>query len=493
MTFTCLTSLDKVFSAKGLWSLISSASFSDSPSAHMGNGSGDYGPNGSNAAILGALGTLIGYVGTEISVNDLFERLLWPQRHYNSPPTQALWKMAFLMPMGGPLHKAALRTLDTLHEKGLFKGSRRGHMLGTAFFRDTGRTYNAYEGESLSTVEHVRNGMWVRAVDQMPGLLKDPVSAKPRPDDAPSLTRNVRQQICVSHIYLRRPAGKLPDSVIKEDTHDLGWMTLGWIIATETTGIAVAFVVVLVWRSAFMLLWLLPLLLKLVSACFPVPRQGLAASSRAASIPSQDRVVRFEIVSNGNGFQIIEGEESLAVQFFRHYGHPIRSRGRELLQMTIVIIFGLLFPAGLLCSLLWMPTGMQTVWLSYQLYTVIALHVYHFAGGHHWATTEEKICRAFRDAEAKHEDAEVVFGTDIKSAVHATLIRTSHDSFADGRAHVSRLLSSPYCKEKDSQQYSRSPSRETSGSAPSDTPLLCQKTPDPVGTSASEMQSRRKL
>lgn len=450
----------------------------------MGGGSGDYSSdttNNSNAAVLGALGTLIGYVGTEISVNDLFERLLWPQRHYNSPPLPAMWRMAFLMPMGAPLHKAALRALDELYEKGLFKGHRRGHMLGTAFFRDTGRSYSAHEGRTEPTTEHVRNGMWVRAMDEMPGLLKDSVSAKPQHDDAAvPLTRSVRQQISVSHLLLSRSNATPSKVVIKENTDAVDMSTILCLIVTEITGIAVAFVVAVVWRSGFMILWLLPLLLKLLSACFPIPREGLAAGSKVNSAQAQDRIVKYEIIPNGNGFQVIEGDESLVVQFFRHYGHPIRSRGREILQMTIVTGFGLLFPVGLLCSLLWMPTGMQTVWLSYQLYTTLALHIYHFAGGHHWATTEEQISRAFRVAEAKHKEAQIIFGTDTETRVHATLVRTSHDSFADGKAHVSRLLSESCCEKRDSLEPSPSLSRASSGSVSADTALLPQKSIDAV-------------
>ena len=241
-----------------------------------------------------------------------------------------------------------------------------------------------------------------------------------------------------------------------------------------------------------MILWLLPLLLKLLSACFPIPREGLAVGSKSTSAQAQDRIVKYEIIPNGNGFQVIEGEESLVVQFFRHYGHPIRSRGREILQMTIVTCFGLLFPVGLICSLLWMPAGMQTVWLSYQLYTTVALHVYHFAGGHHWATTEEKISCAFRDAEAKHEDAQVVLGSDPEKRIIATLVRTSHDSFADGKAHVSRLLSESCCEKQISPESSPSLSRASSGSVPPDTALLPEKTANAAAVTPDRIASKTK-
>ena len=126
----------------------------------MGDEAGSYGqgttagPN--DAKILGALGTL---VGTEISVGDLFERLLRPQRFYIGLSAKSIWKLGFLMPMGGPLHNACKRTLDSFYHKGLFKGGKLGHMLGTAFFSDTERLYQVHEPNASPKREHVRNGL----------------------------------------------------------------------------------------------------------------------------------------------------------------------------------------------------------------------------------------------------------------------------------------------------------------------------------------------
>ena len=462
---------------------LSSPYFQESFCCNMGSRAKNYGsqdPAGSSTAILGALGTLIGYVGTEITVNDLFERLLWPQRYYNGPSAHAVWKIALLIPMGGPLHKAALRTLDSFHKNGLFKGNRRGHMLGSAFFSDTGRSYHLHKGEASPTAEQVRNGIWVRVLDEMPVLLKDPVSKEPKDEDAIPLTRPVRQQVAVSHLHLARSVGVYTGPVISEDTRSFGIKAIGWLIVTETNGIVVALGVLLVWRSPFMLLWLLPLFLKLLSASFSILREDLTQHQTSNPKKDQRPNVKFEIIPKSNGFQIIEGEESVIVQFFRHYGHPVRSRGREILQITIVTMFGLLFPLGLLCSLLWMPPGMQIVWLSYQLYCTVALHIYHFAGGHHWATTEERICDSLRVAEAKHQDAHIQFGSDRNTAVYATLTRTSHDNFADGKAHVQRLLSASGCEKQESLNPSPALSRASSGTSSPTRALLPQPKPDAV-------------
>ena len=69
----------------------------------------------------------------------------------------------------------------------------------------------------------------------------------------------------------------------------------------------------------------------------------------------------FEVNTHGHGFLVVEGKESVVLQFFRHYGHPIRNRARELIQISIVVAFGLVFPIGLMCSLIWMPVVLQYV------------------------------------------------------------------------------------------------------------------------------------
>jgi hypothetical protein len=64
------------------------------------------------ASVLNALGTLIGYLGAEVAIPEIFERLLWPERCYNGSNLSKASQMAFFMPMGGPLHKAALSSLN---------------------------------------------------------------------------------------------------------------------------------------------------------------------------------------------------------------------------------------------------------------------------------------------------------------------------------------------------------------------------------------------
>lgn len=101
-------------------------------------------------AVAGVLGSFIGYLGAEVSKETIFERLLWPQRFYNHLNLEILVKMGFLMPLGGPLHRAALQTLDTFHERGLYDGSCRKNMVGTAFLRNSRHPYWA------RTIQHER-------------------------------------------------------------------------------------------------------------------------------------------------------------------------------------------------------------------------------------------------------------------------------------------------------------------------------------------------
>ena len=89
-------------------------------------------------SVIGALGTLIGYIGSEAATDDVFERVLWPQRFFNAFSWQDILDIGLLNPMGGPMHKAALTALDKFYQSGLFRGRDLGNMLGTAFFRDAG-------------------------------------------------------------------------------------------------------------------------------------------------------------------------------------------------------------------------------------------------------------------------------------------------------------------------------------------------------------------
>lgn len=117
-----------------------------------------------DANISGALGAVLGYIGAEAATPSIFERLLWPQRAYANFKLSLLPGAAFATSMDGPLHKAALKTLDTIFDHGLMKGAHQGHMLGSAFFPDQGWQYTMHGGsEYESHTEDVR-GVVVEAL-----------------------------------------------------------------------------------------------------------------------------------------------------------------------------------------------------------------------------------------------------------------------------------------------------------------------------------------
>ena len=113
-----------------------------------------------SSVAFGALGTLIGYVGAEVALDSMFSRLLWPARFYNNSNTDELVAITALMPMDGPIHKAALLALDRLITSGLNKGYCRGDMLGINFYEDIKKSYTLRAGtdDKNEQQKEVRNG-----------------------------------------------------------------------------------------------------------------------------------------------------------------------------------------------------------------------------------------------------------------------------------------------------------------------------------------------
>jgi hypothetical protein len=430
----------------------------------------DYSQMAQQTSVNNALGTLLGYLGSEVATPDVFERLLWPGRFYSGFDIFKVPNMALFMPLGGPLHKAALMTLDKIISNGLFKGWNQGHMLGSPFYHDTHTNYTVYDcaDTRIKEREHVRNGFWTRVIANLPipysNLEYKRYATRDNPEvraDTPAVRSRAIHR--VSHLRLSVPMHKPPPSqVINGDVEGTSAQTYLALVITEVSGIAVACCVMAVWKSWFMLLWLVPLILKLVSAFLTVdrhpleipvsalppqsagPSKGLRSQyhvmkkeDEKALLPSRQK--KFEINGLPDGFLIIEGDENLILQFFRHYGHPIRNRFREYTQIIIIIQFGFVFPIGLLCSLLWMPVGIQYVWMSYQLYATCAMHIYRYAGGQTWATTEERIAKAFAKAGAKGQPQRAFLGGK-QGVVMAELEVTYHNRYRDGKCYSDELL-----------------------------------------------------
>lgn len=342
-----------------------------------------------------ALGSVLGYAGGEVAEVTTFERLLWPQRFYNDTTLPTMLKQALFMTMGGPLHSAALKTLDVYRTHGLYRGPGRGNFLGTAFYPDLEIRYKSqlrpgdpgYEGDN-----EVRNGFWVEVLRQ---LDRDVTNAgrgtSPKPDAEAADGGRFRALQAVHHLRLRFTGAKEKPTrntrILSEDS--ITWRTLLGIMLSETVAIAAAIVAILLgtwWMAIFMVL---PLLFKLLSLLFHVRREGLqrapvATERRVSGEALGDAAIAdiIELVGLQQGFLLIEGPVPVVKQFFRHYGHPHRNgragivndRWREVFCIAVTYAFVVYFPAGLILSI-WMDESMQYLWLAYELYAVLSMHV----------------------------------------------------------------------------------------------------------------------
>ena len=395
--------------------------------------------NGSTAAsVISALGTLIGYIGAEAATEDVFERLLWPQRFFNTFSWHDLLHVGFLTPMGGPIHKAALTTLDKFHQSGLFRGRSLGNMLGTAFFHNTGLKYKMHDHPPGSNgKEHVRNGLWVQAIGRIPVFSESPKQSTLESGVTPP--KLVRARSVVNLLELSYVDGNVDTSkVVKHDTGHITLRTLLAIVWSEITGLAVGGFVLGYWRSYFCFIWFLPLALKLSSTFFIIQREPLLAEPSKKESSMQE-IQRFEVNTHGHGFIMIEGKESVVLQFFRHYGHPIRNRVRESMQIFIILASGLVFPIGLMTSLIWMPVAMQYIWLGYQLYATMAMYVYRFTRAHQWATSEARLAQKF--AEGSDENRVAYLQDDIGNTVQGKLTRIPVANYGEGQKVIKGFLS----------------------------------------------------
>ena len=400
-------------------------------------------------SILSALGTLIGYIGAEAATDQVFERLLWPQRFWNGFSVYHAFQVALLMPMGGPLHRASLHTLDKFFENGLFKGDSIGHMLGTAFFKNSGWSYTVWCNGQQESTELVRNGLWVRAAS----LLPIPIE---RRQNGLENGRPVRARTALNKLvldYTTSPPHK--GRTVSKDTAGVSSRVFVALLVSELSGVLAGVTVAIVWRSWFAWLWFSPLVLKWISAIFAISREDLAPRP-ALDVAESTKI--FEIVHPQQGIFLIEGKESTVLQFFRHYGHPVRSRTRELAQFAVIICFGLMFPAGLVSSIIWMPTSMQYLWLGYQLYATLAMYTYRYTNSHLLATTEEALAANFREtgfkrSTAKSAEAEPIYLDGGNGEVlSATLTTTYHNSFGAvkeaAKAHLLSTMPRPVDPEK---------------------------------------------
>ena len=397
--------------------------------------------------LTGALGSIIGYLGADSCEPNIFERLLWPERFYNNITLGSLLKITIAAPSGGPLHRAALHTLDVFRNKGLQGGMQQGHMLGTAFFADTGLRYQAH-GKALEDEDReARNGIWctvLRMASRMQVKLRENTvqeNAKADLEANSQQQRPVRRTTqMVQHLKLsclsvtEATARQLP--IVTEDGHFISIIPA--IIISELGALAAASVIAGAyqqhWFGAYMLV---PLLLKLVAVPTSV-RRGVSHSNKKVAVSAaKDGNVLFQLHDYDYGCHFISGSPEVVRSFFRHVGHPLRETRwdglREILGIGMVVVLVLYFPVALL-STLWLSAPAQAVWLAYQIWTVILMYVARFADLHSAGRIEESLARFLVS------DGKVVLETKEMGLVLAELTSVRVASIGQGQARARKIV-----------------------------------------------------
>ncbi|KAH7370591.1 hypothetical protein BKA65DRAFT_20764 [Rhexocercosporidium sp. MPI-PUGE-AT-0058] len=412
----------------------------------------------SGSGVFGAISAVLGYVGAEAATNLTIERLLWPQRSYSNFTWKSVPLHALLMPMSGPLHIVSLKSLDNLFDHGMLKGGRLGHMLGTSFYPTLNWTFTMWNADDEEVrKDDVRNAVWVRALDHMPIPVQLPNSPRPLDKDIEKRTTSSKQHSVplrsvhsVSRIILAKATDTDKQSdlpFVSEENNTPTIRTFIGICTAETTSILVAVILLTLHKSLWAIWWFVPLFLRLLSALFAVDREGVKIDQELG-----DSVCNYEIHcphSNGN-FMLITGPQSVVDQFFVHYGHPVRNRFREILQIVIIVLFGAIFPVGLFFSVIFMPLTIQYVWLCCQLYVVLTMLVTRYFYRVNGTATEARIAKQLsrqlsKDNRSGAEDMEgtsILFGQERNCAttVKASLVVTYHDRWRDGKNHLNAII-----------------------------------------------------
>jgi hypothetical protein len=363
-----------------------------------------------SSVITGALGAVLGYIGSEVAEVVVFERLLWPQRYYNDFTFSTALRDALFMTTGGPLHAAALQTLDVLGGHGLYRGAGRGNMLGTVFYPDSNTTYStaAFGKDGIEKAVgdgQARNGFWIevmRHVDKKK-TSEDPNDIMEKMDVENPDSRRVRAVQAVHCLRLWSIADKdaqaAQSSVIMVREDCVTWKTFAGIFISETVAIGAGVGSIFLgsfWMTIFMFI---PLLLKVFAVPLSLRREGLQDLEREKNTGSKSDVL-VTVQGAQQGFLLIEGPAPVIAQFFRHYGHPIRTgkswwstnRLRETMSIVLVYCFVLYFPAGLIITT-FQDDSMQYLWLSYQLYSVLGMHIVRLFDLQGYGRTEQRIAR----------------------------------------------------------------------------------------------------
>ena len=385
--------------------------------------------------ILGLLNVITAFAGADIAPPNLIERIIWPQRNASVSATSFL-KTTFLLSAGGPLHKITLSALDSLHRHSLFKGVGKGHMLGTPFFPDTGLSYIRHPTAGQTPEQElVRNGLLVRTLNGMQESTE--TVEQPAFDE-----QSTRQNISVTYLELMDAGNISSSGAITLDDERVRLKTVLLVACTEMPSMVLTFVAAMIWSPIAASVFLTPLMLKVLATFTALAREDFTAYPKKLPHPwpGSTSNSKFEIHVPGDGFQVISGPDELILPFFRHYGHPIRCRWRETVQMVIMVTLGLYHPLLLVSSMTWMPLRVQLAWLVYQIYICCTMLIVRYCGGELWGTTEERFGEALASA-AVDKHGSVLIENQDGSMMVARIHRTFHDSYTEGKARVAALVS----------------------------------------------------
>lgn len=415
---TVLTLLDPQSSAVAFLSLslLCAAQSNDATSSHP-----------ASAAAIAALGTIIGYIGSEVVDEEIFERLLWPERFYNNSSLPALLKFVVFFPMGGPLHSAAIRSLMSLRANNLYRGALQGDMLGTSFYTDLQSKYFARSDPREAQVEkEARNALLIRILRL---LRPSQITLAPasRPADLESEPEHIRTTAFVHHLQINySTASDVNRKGQLTISEKLSLRTVAGLVCSELSAITMALVAGFGMKSWFGLWWCAPLFLKAVATIFRVRREPLKINNNEDSSLS-----KFEVIENGCQFCVIEGPNVVIRQFFRHYGHPRRDsrdrfipdRMKEIVSMITVFLYGTIFPVGLLAITVWLDIEVQILWLAYQLYVSLAMLICRLVGGSVWGTTEERVAYALSRGKQVVFEKSIIIRLDTRAFSKVSLAR----------------------------------------------------------------------
>ena len=352
------------------------------------------------------LGFVIGSVGSNVVSDFTFNRILWPERYHQTKSMMKLILMGFTGSAIGPLQTAGIHVKNEFRNNGLFQSPQEGDMLGSAFFEDTKTEYKAFVklegGIKTKIAEKARNNFLGTVVNLLPR--NHPKRASKDVEKTASKTKGYANRR-VYHLILDDE----PGPQISQDTNlierislkpSTATMFLG-VFMSESTALLVGCVVAVVWRSVFAIVWLLPLLLRLLALRFRLrrtPLKTMKTTDPTGNIGIGSDACVFELDDHKNGFVLIAASEVCGTQFFRHFGHPLRSdlsndRWNERVSMSVAIAVGLLFPASWV-AFAFAPNNVRLAWIIYQLFNLVMMSIVNDFGLTKVGSLEEQVAHA---------------------------------------------------------------------------------------------------